>query len=358
MTAPDNVRRLRPQQDAQADTEHGQHGQDRPPRRVTSWTADELMNTDFPQPRWAVPGLIPEGVTLLVGAPKIGKSWASLGLGLAIASGGTALGSIPVDPGPVLYLALEDTPRRLKNRMTKILAGTPAPATLTLATECAPLPDGGDAHIASWLDRNPDARMVVVDVFANVRGKPAPGASAYDADYAAVTRAKRLADRYGIALVLVHHVRKAAGDDFLSEVSGTNGIAGAADTVMVLKRARGQADATLHVTGRDVDESEKALSFAPDTGTWHLLDGPATDHTVGDTRATILAHLRSNSAAMPKAIAEATGIGYETAKRTCARMAEDNQLARGPTGRYTPPDSEGHPDGPGTVPAVPLSLDP
>jgi hypothetical protein len=86
-----------------------------------------------------------------------------------------------------------------------------------------------------------------------------------------------------LAVVLVHHVRKAGSEDFLTEVSGTNGIAGAADATLVLKRARGQADGILHVTGRDVDEAEYALSFQPASGAWHLLDGPVTDHTVSDT---------------------------------------------------------------------------
>ena len=95
---------------------------------------------------------------------------------------------------------------------------------------------------------------------------PRPGSSAYDADYAAIGRLKKLADHYAVPLVLVHHVRRAGSDDFLAEISGTNGIAGAADTTIVLKRARGQADGVLYVTGRDVDEWEYALSFQPSSG--------------------------------------------------------------------------------------------
>ena len=135
--------------------------------------------------------------------------------------------------------------------------------------------------------------MVVVDVFAKVRGRPLAGMSAYDADYAAIGYAKRLADEHAVAVVLVHHVRKAGADDFLAEVSGTNGLAGAADATLVLKRPRGEADGILYITGRDVDEAEHALRFAPETGTWALLDGPAVDYTVSGTRAAILRHLRA-----------------------------------------------------------------
>ncbi|MGH9283643.1 MAG: AAA family ATPase, partial [Acidimicrobiales bacterium] len=246
-----------------------------PERPRTTWTADELMAVSFPDPTWAVPGIIAEGLSVLAGPPKVGKSWLSLGLALSIAAGLPALGSVTVEAGPVLYLALEDTPRRLQSRMRKILAGYPAPPTLTLDTHCPPLPAGGDAYLAGWLDENPGARLVVIDVFTKVRGAPPAGTtSIYEADYAAVSRAKRLADTYGVPIVLVHHVRKAAAEDFLATVSGTNGLAGAADAVLVLERARANSNGVLHVTGRDVDETDYALSFDPAAGAWTLLDGP------------------------------------------------------------------------------------
>ncbi|MEU6409649.1 AAA family ATPase [Microbispora sp. NPDC046933] len=342
----------------------------------TSWTADELMAMTFPETRWAVPGVIAEGRNLLAGPPKVGKSWLSLATAIAVAGGGKALEAIPVEPGPVLYLALEDTPRRLQSRMRKILNNNPAPRDLTLATSCPTLPQGGEEAIARWLERNPGARMVVIDVFAKVRGTTAPGLSAYDADYAAMGRAKRLADSYGVAVVLVHHVRKMGSDDFLAEVSGTNGLAAAADATLVLKRARGTADGMLHVTGRDVEEAEYAMSFQPAAGIWHLLDGLPEDHTLSDTRAAILRHVRANPGDTPKAIADAIGLGYDNVKKTCQRMASDGQLCVDAAGRYRLPgtsvpavpgvpgpgmtstnarDHEGHPTLPG-VPAVPLPV--
>ncbi|WP_367320790.1 AAA family ATPase [Streptomyces sp. HUAS ZL42] len=311
-----------------------------PPKRErprTAWTADQLMAAHFPEPKWAVPGILAEGVSVLAGPPKVGKSWLSLGLGLSVAAGGKAFDSVPVQGGPVLYLALEDTPRRLQTRMGKLLGGQPAPAGLTLVTECPPFPQGGTEAIAQWLERNPDARMVVIDVFAKMRGQAPAGVSAYDADYVAVGYAKRLADHYGVAVVLVHHVRKAGSEDFLTEVSGTNGIAGAADATLVLKRARGQADGILHVTGRDVDEAEYALSFQPASGAWHLLDGPVTDHTVSDTRATILRYVRAHPGAKPKDMAgELPNVDLDTIRRTCNRMADAGQLTKDPSGRYYP----------------------
>ena len=305
-----------------------------PPR--TSWTAAELMACDFPEPRWAVPGIIAEGLTLLAGAPKVGKSWLALGLGVAVATGGKALGALDVTAGDVLYMALEDPPRRLQERLTKVLAGATAPGRLTLSIACEPIPAGGAQRISAWLDAHPDARLVVVDVFAKVRGAGSANGNQYEADYTAMSALKQIADRYGVAIIVVHHTRKASAEDFLNEVSGTNGLAGAADAIAVLRRQRGAADAVLHVTGRDVEESEHALSWVPALGSWHLLTGQASDYSLGDTRRAILDHLRRVEACTPKQVADALDIPHSTARGTLKRMFDDGQIDTDGHGAYFP----------------------
>ncbi len=313
------------------------------------WTARDLLDADFPPPRYAVPGIVPEGLSLLVGAPKLGKSWLALGLPLASASGGRALGSVQVTAGPALYLALEDPPRRLKTRLSSLLEnGAAVPAGLDLWTELPPLADSGTKEIDEWLTDNPTARLVVVDVLAKVRGSGDPRANRYDADYAVVADLKALADRHSVAMLVLHHDRKAGSDDYVDAVSGTHGLAGAADSVLVMKRSRGNADAELHITGRDIQERSLALRFAPEVGSWSLLDGPATDYTMGDSRRQILQHLRVVGGASPKQIATSLSLDYELAKKTCRRMADDEQLDTDGSGTYFPPVSPVPP-----VPAVP-----
>lgn len=321
-----------------------------PPR--TAWTAAEIMAMDFPEPKWAIPGLVAEGVTLLAGAPKIGKSWLSLNVSTSVATGGKALGKVDVEAGDVLYLALEDNPRRLQSRLAKVLAREPAPDRLTFAVHCEPLPAGGAERIASWLDAHPAARLVVVDVFARVRGHAPQNMSSYDADYLAMGALKRLADRHGVAILVVHHTRKMQSEDFLDAVSGTNGLAGSADAVLVLRRSRGKASAELHVTGRDIEEAEYALDFDPRYGLWQMLDGPASDYSLGDTRRQILDHLRAVPGATPKQIADALSLNYETAKKTCKRMFDDDQLDTDGAGTYFLPPSIPVPP----VPGVPVPL--
>jgi hypothetical protein len=324
----------------------------RVPRR-TRWTAAELLAEQFPEPRWSVPGLVPEGLTLFVGAPKVGKSWLQLGLGIAVASGGRALGRILVEEGDVLYLALEDHPRRLQERLRKVLAGGEPPKRLTVELACPPLPLGGRNLIGDWVQGHPEARLVMVDVLARVRGVPANGIPAYDADYLAVAAAKELADEHGIAVVVAHHDRKLkADDDWLDAVSGTHGLAGAADTIVVLSRTRGKADGHLRITGRDVDEAEHALTFDPLLGSWTLLEGPALDHLVGDTRAAILGYLRQQVTSRPKQVADSLELDHELVKKTLQRMADDGQVDTDGTGFYFVPAVPQVPGVP-AVPAVP-----
>jgi hypothetical protein len=307
-----------------------------PRRPRSSWTARELLEHDFPEPRYAVPGLIAEGLNLLAGAPKLGKSWLALNVAAAVAYGGVALERLAVDRGEALYLALEDPPRRLKRRLELILGGEPAPDALYFETAWPKLLDGGCERLDEWLKGHPACRLVVVDVFANVRGVVNDGnVNRYDADYAAMNMLKTLADQHAVALLVVHHTRKQSADDYVDVVSGTHGLAGAADAVLVLSRSRGSADATLQLTGRDVEEAAYAMEFTPGKGAWRLLEGPAVEYELGETRRRILAHLRERGPATPKAIAEAVGIDHENAKKVCQRMARAGQTETDGSGVYS-----------------------
>ncbi len=314
-------------------------------QRRTSWTATDLLITEFPAPRFAVDGLLPEGLTFMCGAPKLGKSWMALGLAIAVAEGGHALGSVPVEAGDVLYLALEDSPRRLQSRLRTLLGGEDGPKALQLETEWPRLDEGGTDKLDEWLDGHPDARLVLVDVWPRIRPRVRNrGADQYTIDYDAAEMIQRLAISRGIAVVVLFHTRKAEAADFVETVTGTFGTASGADTIVVVKRGRGQADATLHVTGRDIIERELALRFTPEAGTWTLL-GDAAEYNLSETRRELLEAIRAHGTLTPKQAAEITSVGYELAKKTLQRMAADGQL-RGDRGSYRTP-----------VPGVPASPD-
>jgi RecA-family ATPase len=221
--------------------------------------------------RYAVPGLIPEGLTLLVGSPKIGKSWLVLGTGLAAACGGYVLGHVAVgEPRPVLLLALEDGDRRLQARIRTLLPGEPIPSRLDYLTRIQH--NMVVPTIEAWIETiDPDAEpLVILDILGKVMPEAYTGETTYQRDYRVAGRLKLICDaRPGMAMVVLHHDRKANSDDFVDSVSGTNGIAGAADTIVVISRPRNEARGLLKVTGRDVLEAEYAVTV--EDGTWRLM---------------------------------------------------------------------------------------
>ncbi|OLT09315.1 hypothetical protein BJF77_11040 [Kocuria sp. CNJ-770] len=234
-----------------------------------AFSARWLTAQDFPAVEYVVPGIIPEGLTLLTAAPKIGKSWLVLGLGVAAATGGYAFGSIPVGRRPVLYLALEDGQRRLQSRL-RTIGVDDGPSDLTFMTT---VPAGPIATIEAFLERHGEQNpLIVLDTLGKVR--PVNGGNdQYQRDYQQMSVLKELVDaKPGSSLIIVHHTKKAETTDFLDSVSGTQGLAGAADSILVLRRARHEQDATLNVTSRDAAEGEYAVRFDSTTGTW-ALDG-------------------------------------------------------------------------------------
>ena len=213
--------------------------------------ADELMTREFERLHAPVQGLIVEGLTLLCGASKIGKSWLVLALCCAVAAGKPFLGR-STESGDVLYLALEDSPRRLQTRLRTL--GEKPDGRLTLATRAHALDDGLLFDLEDWVGHAAQPRMIVIDTLQKIRGAaPSARVNAYADDYAVIGRLKAFADAHHLAVVLVHHLRKSAdSEDPFDRISGTTGLMGAADTSILIARGRNSSDATVSFTGRDV----------------------------------------------------------------------------------------------------------
>jgi hypothetical protein len=223
----------------------------------------------FAETRYAVPHLIPEGYTVLVGPPKAGKSWLILDACLAVATGGQALGGLDVpEPATVLYLALEDGDARLQSRIRQLRPGQPIPPRFHYATR---VEHGAVLRtLSAWLEANPDTSLVCLDTLGKVLPPATRGETTYERDYRIGSALKRITDAHpGLALVVVHHDRKARTGDFVDSVSGTNGVAGSADTIVALSRERLSDEGVLAVTGRDIRENEFAITMREGT-TWRL----------------------------------------------------------------------------------------
>jgi RecA-family ATPase len=303
------------------------------PSRLEFFTAAELQRMELPPIKFTIDGYVAEGLTILAGKPKIGKSWMALDWALAVAYGGFALGSILCSQGDVLYAALEDNQRRLKKRIQQLMPpGSEWPDQLSLCTAIRRLDAGGIDDVRAWANSVPSPRLVIIDTFALFR-PPRQREANYDSDYAALSPLQNLAAELGLAIVVVHHVRKLESVDPLDTVSGTTGLTGAADTVLVLNRdAQG---ITLYGRGRDIDEVETAMSLDKATGQWTVL-GAAVEVRRSDQRKVILEALQQGQMTVSDLIA-ATGMERNSLNQLLFKMAKSGDIVRVGRGVYALP---------------------
>jgi RecA-family ATPase len=302
----------------------------------------EITTMKLAEPNWVVQGLIPVGLSVLAGKPKTGKSWLMLDLSLAVAAGGKVLGAYEAKRGDVLHLALEDKPNRLQSRLKRILDGKAAPDKGHFFLQWPRVEEHGLEALRRSLDQHPDTRFVVIDTLAKMRIRPTANGSIYHEDYDAIGLLKTIADEYAIGMVVVHHLRKATSDDPLDGVSGSTGLTGAVDTTLVLRRERLETDASLFVTGRDVEEQEIALSMDPRTMQWKAL-GRADDYRMGQERRQILDALAKLGRPMgPSEIAALINKKRPAVQRLMLAMTQQGQLQWIPGGKYELKKEGGH----------------
>lgn len=232
-------------------------------------TAPALQRAKLPPTQYLVEGILPDGTSLLTAASKIGKSWMVLDIGLCIAAGEPFLGHQCNQCG-VLYLALEDSWNRLQNRMNKILGGRPAPRQFYFATEAPKLDMGLLDTLEDHLKKHPDTRLIIIDTLQKIRGQALPRESSYAQDYREMETVKAFLDKRGVSAIFVHHNRKMKDDDDpFNMISGTNGVMGAADTIWTItKKRRSDEEAVLHITGRDVEQSDTVIRFDKSEWRW------------------------------------------------------------------------------------------
>jgi hypothetical protein len=306
-----------------------------------SLSAAALRKLKFPPINYVVPGYVPEGLTILAGRPKLGKSWLMLDLALAVAGGRETLGAVRPVQGDVLYLALEDNQRRLQRRVDKLLGAFAQewPSRLTFATEWRRMNEGGIDDLREWIDHALESCFIVIDTLAKVRpiatGK---GGQTYDEDYRAIGELQRLANERRIAIVLIHHVRKMDAEDPIDTVSGTLGLTAAADTVLMLDR-RSDTGMTLYGRGRDIEEIETAIEFDRHSCRW-TIRGEAAEIRRSDQRKKIIFALdESGEPLSPTDITDATGMPNRNVRQLLLKMVKSGEVEKLKPGKYGLPDT-------------------
>lgn len=294
-------------------------------------TARQLMAKEIPPLRWLIEGLLPPGLTILAGPPKAGKSWLALDISLGVARAGSALGAIPCHGGQVIYIALEDNERRLQSRINIIYPDSQIlPITWRYHLAAPIMPEfltWLEVQVMSW---QPCA-LVVLDTFGRVTEDKGAKAS-YRSDYTESARLQEFALRHDLSLLVVHHTRKGRSSDPFEDISGTYGVTGSADTLMVLCGEYGEETATLHVRGRDVEHQAHSLRF--EGGLWRYQGLAQAIRFSQEENEIIDLLLRDPCGKTFGQINAALDCGRNTLKQRLRRMVNRNHIKHGSDGHY------------------------
>lgn len=222
--------------------------------------ADTLLSMPMKKIRYIIEKLLPEGISILCGAPKIGKSWLMLWTCLQVAEGKPIWG-METHQCDVLYLCLEDPFHRIQDRLYSLTES--APDNLYFAVTSGQLGNGLQKQIHTHMQNYPETGLIVIDTLQKVRNAEKASSLMYASDYDDITALKKIADKYGIAIVVVHHLRKMPdGKDPFNQISGTTGITGAVDSAFVITKAsRSDETALLTASGRDIEHQQLTIRF-------------------------------------------------------------------------------------------------
>ena len=245
-----------------------------------------LMDRPLEPPNFVVDTLISQGLHILAGSPKVGKSWLALWLAVTVAKG-EPVWNMTTKQGTTLYLCLEDSVLRIQNRLFEITED--APDSVHFCTECALIGQGLEEQVDAFLADHPDTMLVIIDTLQMVR--PIHDAT-YANDYRDLSVLKRQADKHGIAILLIHHLRKEKAEDVFHRISGTTAISGAVDSSFTLvEEKRGSGRARLTCVGRDIEYRELELRRSEEN-VWQLVSDSRTQpELLGDCIVYLLSEL-------------------------------------------------------------------
>lgn len=243
------------------------------PKRLRNLTGDKLMQEQFQPLNVIVDGLVTEGLGLLCSGPKLGKSFLCLDLAVAVTNGLPWLGH-STNQGGVMYLAYEDSARRIQDRLKRMGASVNARFHYETMENIITVGDGLIDALDAFMKENLGISLVIVDTLAAIRGKLPRGTDVFQRDYATVQELKRFADRWHTCVLILHHTHKGASrdDDILDKINGSTGLSAAADAIYILERKRGEADGLLHIQHREYPSDKLELFFADEDCRWHLYD--------------------------------------------------------------------------------------
>jgi hypothetical protein len=169
--------------------------------------------------------------------------------------------------GSTLYCTFEDTLSRVKERVSQMRL-TPSPRCY-VTTQQRTLANGLIDFVCDFRREHPDMVLLILDTLQWVRDYSKK--MSYANDVAELAVLKQLSQELGISIIVVHHTRKGINDgNPLEKVSGTTGLTGTADTILVLDRNINNSKAKLSCVGKDIGAEELNLTFDSDTLTYRM----------------------------------------------------------------------------------------
>ena len=306
------------------------------PARFEWDTLAALQGKEFPEPKWIVPGFLAEGSTILGAKPKIGKSTFAANLCLAVATGGMALGQFGVEAGSAFYISLDDTSeRRLKHRIERMLPGIGIswPEKFRYTTKFPRADEGGIEILRDAVRDYPDTRIIIIDTMHKfLSSKRSAAKNAYEIDTDRLSPIAELATSSGVCILLIHHTTKTKYEDPFDMLSGSIGVQGAVDDLMVMERD--QTGFKLSMRGRTLDDRAVILERNATTYTWNY-KGEASEVMATNYQQTVLDILKENGQPMsPAEIKEITGFYAKTIKRNLNRLCNSDLVTKVRYGQY------------------------
>lgn len=307
------------------------------PKPLTRDTAGGIFDADYPDPEPIVEGILYPGLTILGGRPKAGKSYFCLQLAVAVVSGRKLCKFLEVKkPCRCLYVSLEDRRRQIRSRLRR-LAEREQLANLDFVFELDPLLAGGAAQLDRELSEHPVDLVILDSLLAAVKQAKRANVDVMQADYNTVAVLRELAEKYSLALVLVAHTRKAAGD-FLDSIQGTSGTTAAADAVWVLQRTP-EGTAMLSVTGRDVVTNTFGMKREDGEPAW-TITGEGDEIMQSEARREIVRLLREEGPMAPSKIASKLRKAVSGIHRLLDGLCSSGMVMRTKHGTYQIPRPE------------------
>jgi hypothetical protein len=308
-------------------------------------TLGQFLSSVIQPVEWIIPGILPEGLTILASRPKMGKSWLCLNLGLAVASGIRVFKKFDVQPQKVLYITFEDSKARLFGRLnslmsTNIFNSTAVENNFVLTPELTiPFLDEEGMEFLLEIIKKEGIKLVIIDTFPRaLKNYQSTKQTSYLGDYKMISPYQSFALKYHISLIFVYHTRKTISEDdyFVDEIQGTTGITAGADTLMVLKKVK--ENYLIQLIGKDVISEDIELTFDKKSGLW-LIDSQENKIETTPEREEIINLLISEGREMRTSeIASKLGKKENNISTMLQKLVKENKIKNPKYGYYSIPN--------------------